>query len=75
MRKSSPANSELRDGRPLEHVKMTAIVPADPLKRIDIYPRDAATLALVTHLKKLLHCQRIAHVACDVAPTLTLPSL
>ena len=62
-------------GSPLQHVKMTAIVPADALKRIDIYPRDAATLALVTHLKKSLHCQRIVHVACDVAPTLTLPSL
>ena len=62
-------------GSPLRHVNMTAIVPADALKCIDIYLRDAATLALVTHLKKLLHCQWIVHVACDVAPTLTLPSL
>ena len=50
-------------GSPLRHVNMTAIVPADALKCIDIYLRDAATLALVTHLKKLLHCQWIVHVA------------
>ena len=62
-------------GSPLQRVNMTAVVPADALKCIDIYLRDAATLALVTHLKELLHCQWIVHVACDVAPTLAPPSL